>query len=155
VFGNDTRRVSTFHDAELSRGVTIAVMRALFAIGTAAVAAALVLTTASAGPPQAPLHVGVSRQQPIAGERFTGLAITDSAYRITDVRCGDVYIGSKSLTGRFQRFYAPAVGGPSTVTCNWQIPANTSGRTLRVTSVSVDTSGGTQTEGPFTWRIKP
>jgi hypothetical protein len=130
-------------------------MRALLAVVTAVVIAVLVLTTASAGPPQAPLHVGVTRQQPIAGTRFVGLAITDAAYRITSVRCGDAYLGSKSLRGYIERFYAPAVAGPSTVTCSWRIPVHASRQKLLVTSVSVDTSGGTQAEGPFTWRVKP
>jgi hypothetical protein len=130
-------------------------MRVGFAIAMAGVAAAFLLSTASAGPPPPHLiNIAATHAQPRAGHAFTGITVTNLGTKIATVRCA-VHISGKYLNVRDQRFYSSSAEWPDAVSCTWQIPAAAKRRVVRAT-VFVDTlTNGSYQTPPFSWRIKP
>ena len=132
-------------------------MRVALGIGIAAVAAALLITSASAGPPHVILiRIAATHAQPRAGRAFTGITVTNvgaRSTRISTVRC-EVHISGRYLRVRDQRFYSSSVNWPDAVSCTWQIPRGAERRIVRAT-VSVDSLGnGSYVSRVFSWRIK-
>jgi hypothetical protein len=108
-------------------------MRVALAIGLAALASALLIASASAGPP-APILVrmAATHAQPRAGHAFTGITVTNLGTRIATVRCA-VHIGGRYLKVRDQQFYSSSASWPDAVSCTWQIPAGAKRRIVRAT----------------------
>lgn len=130
-------------------------MRVALGIAMAALAAALLIASASAGPP-APIlvRIAATHAQPRAGRAFTGITVTNLGTRIATVRC-EVHISGKYLRVRDQRFYSSSANWPDAVSCTWQIPRGAKRRIVRAT-VAVDTLTGASYVSPvFSWRIKP
>lgn len=130
-------------------------MRVALGIAMAALAAAPLIATASAGPP-APIlvRIAATHAQPRAGRAFTGITVTNLGTRIATVRC-EVHISGKYLRVRDQRFYSSSANWPDAVSCTWQIPRGAKRRIVRAT-VAVDTLTGASYVSPvFSWRIKP
>lgn len=117
------------------------------------------LTTASAGPP-APLaaRIAVTRVDPVAGKLFTGFTAISVGWHIRQVQC-DARIGPKLLPGRLRRFYSAnsAIAEPAAVSCSWQIPADTGGKTLRIAEYEnrawINTTRGS-IGAELSWRIE-
>lgn len=105
-----------------------------------AVAAGFLGTGAFAGAPP-PLLVDFATQHghPVAGRRFTGLAITNISgltsrprpFGPYSVRC-DAEIGRTRLHAVATSFGAERNGSVQTVTCSWQIPADAAGKQLHL-----------------------
>ncbi len=116
--------------------------------------AGLVATASASPPPPLLVRIALTHAQPVAGERFTGLAVTPlGTARITRVYC-DALLPRRTLTGRLQRFYADGVDGPAAVSCAWRIPTGAHGKKLRLPRPCVLTTQGTICSPAFSWRVK-
>jgi hypothetical protein len=94
-------------------------------------AAAVFAASATAGPPPPPSPIAVTHTRPIAGHSFTGLTVLGGVggRRIENATCIGT-IGLRTLPEHAARFYSSAVRGVAAITCTWQIPAGTSGKTF-------------------------
>jgi hypothetical protein len=130
-------------------------MRGVLAIVIAAIAAALVLTSASAGPPPQPeFHFGATHAKPIAGKSFTGITVGYIATSIEGVRC-HASIGGKELHARQERFYEAGIAGPEAVSCSWQLPKAAAGKHLRAWARAYNPDGGFEGSGYAAWLVRP
>jgi hypothetical protein len=140
----------------MHRGILAALVLTLVG-GTAAV---FYLGTASAGPPP-PIHANftIPHRSPVAGKRFTGLAIVnvDNAGTLSSIEC-DAEIGGKVLPARTQTFFTPGHAFSQVVVCSWRIPADAVGKTLRLDNgdhrAHVDVTDSHYGSPEFSWRTK-
>lgn len=127
------------------------------ALALAVLSAGAVLPSSGAAvPPPVLVRIAVAHGRPVAGNTFTGFAITPAAGRIVTVSC-DATIGRKTLHGRQQRFYVDGVAGPAAVSCGWKIPSSAHGMLSARATVSAIDGTEPRTIGPTpvtSWRVK-
>ena len=140
----------------MRRGI-VAALVLMLAGGAAAV---FYLEQASAGPPP-PVHVNftIPHKQPVAGQRFAGLAIVnvDNAGTLSSIEC-DAEVGGKVLPARTQTFFTPGHAFRQVVVCSWRIPTNAGGKTLRLANgdhcAHVDAADTRYCSPEFSWSVK-
>lgn len=126
------------------------------------------LATASAGPPAVELvDFAMSHHLPVAGRLFTGLTIINrnqaSVPRtFSSVGC-DAEVAGKRLPARQNFFYTPPHRYIQAVACTWPIPADASGKRLRLWNYDgtpfenravVQIENGTESSPEFSWIVQ-
>jgi len=130
-------------------------MRMALVIGAAATVAAIVLTSASAGPPPLPaFRFAATQARPIAGKRFTAITVTYIATPIAQVQCQATLGGVELYDGREQRFYAPGITGPDAVSCYWPIPRGSAGKLFQASAGALTPTGASYGGGDISARVK-